>query len=154
VSNTTLYFAYDASLDPDRMAAVSPGARFLFTAHYPETRLGFVATGVGEPRPTLTRDPGHTVWGGVFEIPETEVGGLIEAVQAEGRVPGFDDQKAVDREGNKHDCLTFVASNPPNGQLLPTTEYLEAMIRGARHWNLPAGWVMGLEDLAEGPFAP
>jgi hypothetical protein len=27
-----------------------------------------------------------------------------------------------------------------------------AMINGARHWKLPAGWVMGLEDLAEDPL--
>jgi hypothetical protein len=26
------------------------------------------------------------------------------------------------------------------------------MISGARHWNLPAGWVMGLEDLGEDPL--
>ena len=151
MSNSTLYFAYDASLDPEWMSAVSPGARFLFTAHYPETRLDFVQSGLGEPRPTLTRDPAHTVWGGVFEIPASEVAALIQATLEEGRVPGFD-HKAVDREGNKYDCLTFVSNNSPNGGHRPTPDYLEAMIRGARHWSLPAGWVMGLEELAEDPL--
>jgi hypothetical protein len=133
------------------MSAVSPGARFLFTAHYPETRLEFVSSSNGEPRPTLTRDPAHTVWGGVFEIPDAEVAPLIRAVKGEGRVPGFD-HKAVDREGNKYDCLTFVSESAPNGDHRPTPEYLEAMIRGARHWSLPAGWIMGLEDLTEDPL--
>jgi hypothetical protein len=148
---SVLYFAYDASLDPERMTAVTPGARFLFTAHYPETRLDFVPSGIGEPRPTLTRDPAHTVWGGVFEIPQGEVESLMRSSREEGRRPGFD-HKAVDREGNKYECLTFVSDISPNGGHRPTPEYLEAMIRGARHWSLPAGWVMGLEDLAEDPL--
>ncbi|MCI0426129.1 MAG: gamma-glutamylcyclotransferase [Actinobacteria bacterium] len=148
---STLYFAYDATLDPEVIVKMAPGARFLFTAHYPETRLDFVPSVVGEPRPTLTRDPSHTVWGAVFEIPESEVDTLVEAVLEEGRAPGFD-HKAVDREGNKYACLTFVSETPANGAHRPTTEYLDAMIRGARHWKLPAGWVMGLEDLAEGPL--
>jgi hypothetical protein len=55
----------------------------------------------------------------------------------------------VDREGNKYDCLTFVASGEPDDHHRPTSEYLESMINGARHWSLPAGWIMGLEELAE-----
>lgn len=147
----TLYFAYTSFLDPDRISAVAPGARFLFTAHYPETRLDFVAAENDRVTPTLTRVPGHTVWGGVFEIPAEEVGSLTQAERDEGRVAGFD-EKAVDREGNKYDCLTFVAPDETNGDHRPSPEYLASMIRGARHWHLPAGWVLGLEDLADDPL--
>lgn len=120
----------------------------MFTAHYPETKLDFVASEENGAVPTLTKESGHTVWGGVFEIPEESLGSLIEAEEVEGRKPGFD-AKAVDREGNKHDCLTFVAVGKVNGEHRPNAAYLEAMLNGARHWNLPAGWVMGLEDLSE-----
>lgn len=151
VSNTKYFFAYDASLDPDRMAAVSPGATFQFIAHYPETRLDFVEVASAEPIATLVRDPGNTVWGGVFSIPSQELPDLVAGL-GEGRETGFD-QKAVDREGNKHDCLAFVSPVLPGDQpVRPSSEYVAAMIRGARHWNLPAGWVMGLEDLAEDPL--
>ncbi|MCH7899857.1 MAG: gamma-glutamylcyclotransferase family protein [Acidimicrobiia bacterium] len=143
--NPTLYFAYASFLDPDRIGEVAPGAKFLFTAHYPETKLGFVHSGTNRATATLTRDPAHTVWGGVFEIPDDQVEALVSAEANEGRSPGFD-HKAVDREGNKYDCLAFVAAGSPDDHL-PTTEYLDSMIRGARHWSLPAGWVMGLEDL-------
>lgn len=143
----TLYFAYGSLLDPEKMKTAAPGSRFLFTAHYPETRLDFVPTGDGAV-PTLIKESGHTVWGGVFEVPEDEVDSLIEAERAEGRVPGFD-LKAVDREGNKYDCLTFVADGEPNGDNRPAPDYLASMINGAKHWSLPAGWVMGLEDLSE-----
>lgn len=150
VPRTTLYFAYAAFLDPDRISSVAPGARFLFTAHYPETRLDFFSHDTAA-LPTLIHDPGHTVWGGVFEIPDDEVPSLTAAEEAEGRNGGFD-HKAVDREGNKYDCLTFVAKGDPNGEGGPDVDYLATMIRGARHWNLPAGWVMGLEDLTEDPL--
>lgn len=147
----TLYFAYGSLLDPDRMRTAAPGSKFLFTAHYPETRLDFVSTNGAGAVPTLVKESGHTVWGGVFEIPESEVETLIEAEKSEGRQPGFE-AKAVDREGNKHDCLTFVATADANGDLSPDPDYLASMINGARHWNLPAGWVMGLEDLADDPL--
>ncbi len=130
---------------------MAPGARFLFTAHYPETRLAFVENGAHGATATLTHDPAHTVWGGVFEIPRDEVDALVAAEAQEGRSPGFD-HKAVDREGNKHDCLAFVAAGSPDDDQFPTPEYLEQMVNGARHWSLPAGWVMGLEDLEEDPL--
>jgi hypothetical protein len=87
----------------------------------------------------------------VFEIPDDQLNSLTQAEAAEGRRPGFD-VKAVDREGNKYDCLTFVSVVEPDRDQRPTPEYLKAMINGARHWNLPAGWVMGLEDLADDPL--
>lgn len=146
--NTTLYFAYASFLDPERIGAVAPGARFLFTAHFPETRLVFADSDVTKGLPTLLAEAGHTVWGGVFEIPDDEVPALTDAEEGEGRVAGWE-AKAVDREGNKHDCLTFVAKASPNGEHRPSREHLDSMIRGARHWSLPAGWVMGLEDLGE-----
>ena len=146
-----MYFAYGALLDPDQIANVAPGAKFLFTAHYPETKLGFVDSGAIGALPTLVRDSGHTVWGGVFEIPTDQLQSLIAAEESEGRTPGYD-QKAVDREGNKYDCLAFVSTGEINGEHRPSPEYLAAMVRGARHWSLPAGWVMGLLDLEEDPL--
>jgi hypothetical protein len=148
VPDPTLYFAYGSFLDPERIARAAPGSKFRFTAHFPETRLGFVNSSSNGAIPTLTKESGHTVWGGVFEIPEDAVGSLIEAERAEGRRPGFD-AKAVDREGNKYECLTFVATEDPEDGHRPAPEYLDWMISGARHWSLPAGWIMGLEDLAE-----
>lgn len=152
VPNPTLYFAYGSLLDPDRIQEAAPGYTFRFTAHYPETKLDFAMSEANGAVPTLTKQSGHTVWGGVFEIPADEVESLTLAEKAEGREPGFD-LKAVDREGNKHDCLTFVAVGEVNGDRRPEPEYLASMINGARHWSLPAGWVMGLEDLADPLFS-
>jgi len=149
--NTTLYFAYASFLDPDRIGVVAPGAQFLFTAHFPETRLIFVDSDEAMGLPSLLAESGHTVWGGVFEVPDDDVPSLTDAEEAEGRVAAWE-AKAVDREGNKYDCLTFVAKASPNGEHHPGQDHLDSMIKGARHWSLPAGWVMGLEDLGEDPL--
>ena len=151
MSKTTKYFAYASFLDPARIGAVAPNARFLFTAHFPETKLDFVTASDGTGIPTLIAASGHTVWGGVFEIPENEVAPLTAAEEAEGRSAGWD-HKAVDREGNKHTCLTFISDKAANGEVRPNSDYLDAMVKGARHWSLPAGWVLGLEDLGEDPL--
>jgi hypothetical protein len=151
LTKTTLYFAYSGFLDPDRIDGVSPNARFMFTAHFPETRLVFVDSDEVKGLPSLVVETGHTVWGAVFEIPDNEVASLTDAEEAEGRVADWE-VKAVDREGNKYDCLTFVAKASPNGDSRPTREELDSMIRGASHWSLPAGWVMGLEDFGEDPL--
>lgn len=151
MTKTSLYFAYASFLDPDRIGAIAPGAHFLFTAHFPETRLVFVDSDQVPGLPSLLAESGHTVWGGVFEIPDAEVPALVDAEEAEGRVADWD-IKAVDREGNKYDCLTFVAKASPNGTARPSVAHLASMIKGARHWSLPAGWVLGLEDLGEDPL--
>ncbi|MGF1617416.1 MAG: gamma-glutamylcyclotransferase family protein [Acidimicrobiia bacterium] len=147
VADTQLYFAYASLLDPQQLAETAPGARFLFSAHFPDTRLVFVANGAG-PVASLVESPGSTVWGGVFEVPRAEVNNLVHIEAEEGRAPKWE-MKAVDRAGNKHDCLTFVADPAGAEPEKPSAEYLGTMIRGARHWNLPAGWVVGLEDLAD-----
>lgn len=143
-----LLFAYDALLDPDTLSAVAPGAEFFLVAHYPETRLDFVSVD-GHIQPTLVEDPGHTVWGAIFSVPAAELDALVAAAAAEGLRPGYADQRAVDREGTKHDCLVLVADGEP---ARPDPAYVEAMVHGARHWNLPAGWVIGLEDLVDDPL--
>ena len=148
MADNILLFAYDALLDPDELTRSAPSAEFLFTAHYPETRLDFADDRSGGPGPTLVKDSGNTVWGAVFSVPAAEADNLTSMMHRTGRVLGLQDQKAVDRDGNKHDCLTFVIPGEPTEQR-PSAAYFEAMVRGARHWELPAGWILGLEDLAE-----
>ena len=147
MADQTLIFAYDALMDPETLSALAPNAEFGFVAHYPETRLAFVAGGSGSPTPTLVKDAGNIVWGAVFSVTADEAGTIRDWAARDGRSPGLADQKAVDREGNKHDCVVLVA--PEGAQTEPQQEYVDSMVRGARHWNLPAGWIMGLEDLTE-----
>lgn len=139
-----LYFAYGALLDPDLLHQVAPTAKFLFIAHLPETRLTFpIASGL----PSVEPATGHTVWGGVFEVSGTDSAAIAAAEADEGRVPRSD-MRAVDRAGNKYDVVTY---HYPDGGAdnTPSPSYMERVVKGARHWRLPTGWVAGLEDLGE-----
>lgn len=148
MADKTLLFAYDALMDPETLSALAPDADFLFVAHYPETRLRFAA-GPSGPTPTLVRDPGGIVWGAVFAVRDNQAAAITDWAAEAGRGAGLADHKAVDREGNKHDCLVLVATGDSDDDSRPDPAYVESMLRGARHWNLPAGWVIGLEDFLE-----
>ncbi len=84
-----LYFVYTARLAPDDLQAVAPSATFEFAAHLAEATLSFSVEGNGWKGglPTVVPDPGSTVWGAVFSIPDTEADALDRIEAAEGRHP-------------------------------------------------------------------
>ena len=45
--------------------------------------------------------------------------------------------------------LDGAESNNGNGSRSPSSEYLSLMVAGSRHWNLPVGWIAGLEEHLE-----
>jgi hypothetical protein len=139
-----LYFAYGALLDPELLNKVAPAAKFLFIAHLPETRLSFPTA---EGLPSVEPATGHTVWGGIFEVTDKEGNAIAAAEAKEGREPRTD-MRAVDRAGNKYDVVTYHHANGGDDHT-PSTSYMERVVKGARHWSLPTGWVAGLEDLGE-----
>lgn len=138
-----LYFAYDATIDPERMSQVAPGAEFQFIAHLPEWRLTFPIPNGDGSLPSVHPESGNTVWGAVFRLPASEVQGLNDLQSSEGRSPTT--VQAMDREGRRHDVLVHVAEHA-NGQGRPEPGYLRRMVTGGRHWRLPAGWVASLEE--------
>jgi hypothetical protein len=139
-----LYFAYGALLDPTRLNEVAPNAELVLIAHLPETRLVFPTP---DGLPSIEPAPGHTVWGAIFSVSEAEEAAISAAEAAEGREPRGD-LKAVDRAGNKYEVVVFASTASDQGHP-PSASYLEQVVRGARHWSLPTGWVVGLEELAE-----
>lgn len=150
-----LYFAYTALISPDRLSEAAPSAEFHFIAHLPEAELVFPIfdEDLGGGLPSVRPMGGQSVWGAVFEVPEQQAAGLDRAEQQEGRTP-FDGFTAVDRQGGRHQVRTHTA--PPSSELEqqhpPSPEYMETVVKGARHWGLPAGWVAGLEEHVTGPL--
>jgi hypothetical protein len=142
-----LYFAYDATIDPERLADVAPGAEFQFIAHLPEWRLTFPIPNGDGSLPSVHPESGNTVWGAVFSLPPSEIDGLNRAQEQEGRVPTT--TQAMDREGRRHDVLLHVAGNGADGNGRPERSTLIRMVDGGRHWHLPAGWVASLEEHLE-----
>lgn len=138
---------YDIRLSAAELARVAPGAVLVAPAHLGETRLVFTIPGPdGDRLPSISEEPGHTVWGAVFDVPEAEIGALDDAERAEGRVR-VDGRRAVDREGTAYEVFTHLAHEQgEEGE--PAREYLARIVAGSRELGLPAGWVIGLEELA------
>jgi gamma-glutamylcyclotransferase (GGCT)/AIG2-like uncharacterized protein YtfP len=141
-----LYFAYTARIEPSKMAEVAPGAAFEFIAHLSDWGLEFPISGNGWSGglPSVRPNEGDTVWGAVFTVPDDEAAALDAVESAEQR--HRHNAEAIDRTGGRHQVVTHRA--PSNGarQLRPAPDYVELMLDGSRHWELPVGWIVRLED--------
>ncbi len=143
------YFAYSGLVQPDRMADVAPNATFECIAHLPEYGLGFPCTngkwdgGLPSARP----EAGSTIWGAVFEVTRSDLEAITKREKSEGRTPQT--VEVMDRTGHRHEVTAFFHSPPrngKNGEYEPDAKYLLHMLDGARHWQLPAGWIAGLQE--------
>lgn len=142
-----LYFAYDANIEPRRLADIAPAATFAFIAHLPEWKMEYPISNGGGGLPSVRPLPGNTVWGAVFSIKPSDLA-AIDAVEAgEGRVR--ETAQAMDREGHRHDVVTHVSRAGHRKDLVPERSYVRLMVEGGRHWKLPAGWVAALEEHLE-----
>jgi cation transport regulator ChaC len=142
-----LYFAYDANIEPSRLAEVAPEAEFRFIAHLPEWRLTFPIPNGDGGLPSVHPEAGNAVWGAVFSIGSRELAAVNDREADEGRTPRT--AHAMDREGRRHEVVVHV-SESENGEYMPEPSYLGLMVAGGRHWNLPAGWVANLEEYLDG----
>ncbi len=140
-----LYFAYTARIAPERMSAAAPGAEFQFIAHLPQWGLDWpIENGEwGGALPTVRPDEASTVWGAVFAVPEDEFDQLDTIESSEGRSAAT--IEAMDRTGKRH-LVTVHVSEGNGASHPPSPEYVSVMLRGSRHWSLPAGWIAGLEE--------
>ncbi len=144
-----LYFAFTGNVAPQRLAESAPGAEFTFVAHLPEWRLVFAHEHPewGGGLPSAEPDPGNTVWGVVFEVSKADLSSLDEAEAGEGREQAK--VEIMDRNGRRHEVVTHLYPGVVNGEVRPSAEYLKMMLEGSRHWQLPAGWIAGLEEHLE-----
>jgi gamma-glutamylcyclotransferase (GGCT)/AIG2-like uncharacterized protein YtfP len=145
-----LYFAYTARIEPSKMAEVSPGAAFEFIAHLSDWTLEFPITGNGwnGGLPSVRPNEGDTVWGAVFTVPENETLALDSVEFAEQRHRHT--VEAIDRSGGRHQVVTHRATGNGAGRLRPAPDYVALMLDGSRHWELPVGWIVRLEDHLDG----
>lgn len=120
------------------MSGVAPAARFDRIAHLPAHRLGFN----GEGQPVAIPDEEHTLWGAMFSVPDEQFSNFVSAASGPVTVTTA---WAVDRSGERYQVE--VLSGDDRGR--PRDSVVEHMLAGARHWELPAGWVAGLEDLID-----
>lgn len=138
---------------PGDLVEVAPSAVFEFVAHLPESTLSFTIEGNGwnGGLPTVVPEPGSTVWGAVFSLPPRELKKLDDVELAEQRTRVESD--AIDRSGRRHRVALHRATHGIGTELAPSPEYLGQMLAGSRHWELPVGWIVSLDDRLEESLA-
>lgn len=120
-------------------------------AHLPESGLSFAIEGNGwrGGLPTVIPEPGSTVWGAVFSVQSSEMRMLDNLERAENRDRVESD--AIDRTGRRHRVALHQVTDHIGPELAPSPDYLGQMLAGSRHWGLPVGWIVGLDDRLEDP---
>jgi cation transport regulator ChaC len=151
-----LYFAYGSNLHWAQMKQRCPLAKFVCRAKLPSHRLAFTLKsarrdcGVADVLPHRAKD----VWGVVYELPDDE---LKDLDKREGYRPAkpYDQSEYtredhyVWREGDSKRLLlvALYRGHPQLDPPLPSDDYKELIVDGAKHWNLPAEYIRELESI-------
>lgn len=148
-----LYFAYGSNMDWPRMKSRCPFASFVGIAILPGHRVAFTRESLeGYGVAGLVQETGHDVWGVVYKICDHDVG-LLD--KAEGYQPGRDSNAYWRREwmvfldgdqGRPLTVFTYFAE-PSHRPPLPSQEYKEHILSGARFWHLPTQYIAELEGI-------
>jgi hypothetical protein len=149
-----LTFAYGSNMDFGQMQERCPSAQFICVALLKDHCLQFTRKskkrncGVSDVVPAAA----SLVWGVVYEITEYDL--AVLDVNEGYRLNRTADQNSYNRrtqtvyqDGNDSkplDVETYFAipqENPP----LPNQEYKDLIVNGAKHWHLPAEYIVELE---------
>lgn len=153
-----LYFAYGSNLDPDQMRERCPDSQIVGLAVLPDHKLTFplYSQRWGGGAAGVTHEHGGTVWGALYELSESDLASLDRYEHWIG--PG-DHHNLYDR-----DLVTVELTRPDDGSVPrrvraityfartlnptpPTRRYMDTVLKGARHHQLPAEYVEWLESV-------
>ena len=143
-----LYFAYGSNLDFAQMKGRCPSARFAGVAKLPGRRLAFTRWSGGRKGAVAdaVADPAGEVWGVVFEITAEDLEVLD---RCEGFTPGGSGNAYVrekctvwlDGEEQRPVQAEVYFAVPEENPGLPSRDYRDQILRGARDWRLPPEYI-------------
>ncbi len=148
-----LYFAYGSNVNWPQMKRRCPSARFVNGAKLTNHRLAFTRKsnrrGCGSADAVPAQS--HNLWGVIYEIEESEITNLDEAEDfVPGRAQNGYTRQQTEVFSNGEDKSVLVSiyfaekqKNPP----LPSAEYKQLIVEGAKHWNLPQEYIEELEKI-------
>jgi gamma-glutamylcyclotransferase (GGCT)/AIG2-like uncharacterized protein YtfP len=145
------YFAYGSNLDPVHLRRCCPSHRALGRAVLADHRLTFPvrsegdwAGGVASVEPS----PGRDVHGVVYAVDDADLAtlDLYEAV-AEGMYRRRRVSVRLEPEAETVTAWTYFAVPDPAGPTPPSARYRQALIDGAVHHGLPAGYIEQLRAI-------
>ena len=145
-----LIFAYGSNMDCAQMRERCPSTKFVCIASFKDHQLAFTrksrnrGCGVAD----VVSSHGKTVWGVVFDISENDLLTLDrnEGVNSNSYVRRTETIFQNGDESKLLNVFIYFAvpqDNPP----LPNQEYKGLIVSGAKFWNLPADYVLELENI-------
>jgi gamma-glutamylcyclotransferase (GGCT)/AIG2-like uncharacterized protein YtfP len=151
-----LYFAYGSNMDWTRMRERCARAQFLFKALLPEHQLEFTRFSRTNKCGTadLTPAPGKSIWGVVYHI-EAQDGEELDKKEGVPINAYRRQSVAVQTEGDparKVEAFTYVVCTKESPRPKPGKTYLQHLLDGARHWQLPPDYIAKLQAVETLPL--
>lgn len=140
------YFAYGSNMNWEQMQRRCPSAQFVCVARLKDYRFAIARHSRLRNCGTanIVAETGSEVWGIVYDVSEQELtilDGFEDGYRRERTLALTigDSQSAVE-------VLVYVAEKEDNVPL-PSSEYKQLIVAGARHWNMPGFYLLMLEQL-------
>jgi gamma-glutamylcyclotransferase len=140
------YFAYGSNMNWEQMQRRCPSAQFVCIAVLKNYRFAIARHSRLRNCGTanIFAETGSEVWGIVYEVSEQELAIL------DGFEDGYQREKvAVLNIGdgqNPVEVLVYMAEKEDNVPL-PSSEYKQLIVAGARYWKIPEVYLLMLEQL-------
>jgi 5'-nucleotidase len=149
----TWYFAYGSNLSLDRKAARTGAVRQALRCRLPGYRLCFnkrPSNGDGAYA-NIVQDPASSVWGVAYLCDEQAISTLDRCEGVGGGDYRQELVRVIADDGEESVALTYVAGldHLCDGRL-PSDEYLDLVLEGARQHGLPGDYVGLVEALGRG----
>jgi hypothetical protein len=126
-----LYFAYGSNLNPGQMSVRCPGAQAMTIARLDDWQVRIGVRGVA----TIVEAPNCQTWGVLWVVGPSDVRSLDEAEGvAQNRYRP--QQLTVQGPGGAFTARTYIEDFIGDGD--PRPGYLQLILDGARHFDLPA----------------
>lgn len=141
-----LYFAYGSNMNWGQMQRRCPSSRFVCVARLPNYEFGITRHSRLRNCGTANVFPadGKEAWGIVYEVNDGDLL-ILDDFEDGYRRQIISVFPRDDGEGPLR-ALTYLAAVETNVPL-PNSEYKRLILEGARHWNLPAAYLMALETI-------
>jgi gamma-glutamylcyclotransferase (GGCT)/AIG2-like uncharacterized protein YtfP len=133
------------------LRATCPGAEPLGPARLDDHRLAFLRRSRrwGAGAADVTEDPGHSVWGVLYELPDTELPALDVR---EGAGLAYRRFEVSLRLGDElRSAFAYRTLAPEPAELAPDPRYVDLMLSGAREHRLPADYVSSITSRLRHP---
>lgn len=149
------YFAYGSNMNSVQMQKRCAKPRVVAIARLADYRIAFfghskIWDGAQE---TVVRDPGHGVWGVVYEIGNMDQERLDawQDVRMDGTGPYFHYPARVKGVGGQIYTVLFYKKDLLGEPRRPSKTYLDFIIAGAKEKQLPAEYIDELEGIESSP---